>query len=350
MNFFTIKNSLFAVSGFIILIVLFKLFTFSAYEASDDSIYQESFYKNYKIFSLNIPKQLNFAGEKVPIEDFDVRERLDKELLVNTYWQSQTLLFQKRANRWFPVIEPILKKNGVPEDFKYLALIESGFTNVVSSAGATGFWQLMEATATSYGLEVNKEVDERYNVEKSTEVACQYLKEAYKKFNSWTLAAASYNVGMGGVSRQIEKQKVNDYYDLLLNEETSRYLFRILAIKEIISNPKAYGFHIRKKDLYPPIPSYIVTVDSSITDFADFAIRNKVNYKLVKLLNPWIRQGFLTNKDKKKYEIKLPHENYKNIYEGLIFAINAGDSTKYFSVAKAGSDSIAKKDSVPIVN
>ncbi len=313
-----LKKYAFAIIGLIVLIGVVKLFSFSGYQESDDDAYLKYFHQNYKIFSLNIPENLNFSNEKVPIHDFDVRERLDRELLINTYWQSQTLLLHKRANRWFPVIEPILKRNGIPDDFKYLALIESGLTNVISPAGATGFWQILETTATNYGLEVSEEVDERYNVEKSTEAACKYLKEAYKEFGNWTLAAASYNMGINGITRQIARQKVKNYYDLLLNEETARYVFRILSIKEIITNPKNYGFHIRKKDLYPPIPVIYVSVDSTINDLADFALEQKVNYKLLKLLNPWLRQANLTNKEKKKYRIAFPKSTNQNIYEKLL--------------------------------
>ncbi len=335
-----LKKYSLAIFGLILLIGAVKLFSFSGYQESDDDAYLKYFHQNYKIFSLNIPENLNFSNEKVPIHDFDVRERLDRELLINTYWQSQTLLLHKRANRWFPMIEPILKRNGIPDDFKYLALIESGLTNVVSPAGATGFWQILEPTAKSYGLEVSEEVDERYNVEKSTEAACKYLKEAYKEFGNWTLAAASYNMGISGITRQIARQKVKNYYDLLLNEETARYLFRILSIKEIITNPKNYGFHIRKKDLYPPIPVTYVSIDSSISDLADFALEQNVNYKLLKLLNPWLRQSNLSNKEKKKYRIAFPRASNQNIYEKLLID---SESSEDITVS---SDSLTRIDSL----
>lgn len=294
-----------------------KLFIFSIDEKEGDVNYQKYFRENYKIFSVSIPENLDFAGEAVPLHDFDFHERMDRELTVNTYWQSNTTLFHKRAHRWFPVIEPILKKNGIPDDFKYLALIESGLTNIVSPAGATGFWQLTEEPAKKYGLQIDKEVDERYNVEKSTEAACKYLHEAYAIFGNWTTAAASYNMGMNGVQRQLEKQKVKNYYDLLLGEETSRYVFRILAAKCILEHPQSYGFYLRKKDLYPPYKTYEVTLDSSVTDFADYAIKNKVNYKILKIFNPWLRQSSLSNKERKKYNIKLPVEGYTD-YETLL--------------------------------
>jgi hypothetical protein len=278
-------------------------------DASLDIGYQRYFNTNYKVFSLNTPTEISFAEERVPLEILDVRERLDRELLVNTYWQSQSLLFHKRANRWFPVIEPILEKNGVPDDFKYLAVIESGLTNAVSPAGATGFWQLLKETGREYGLEINNEVDERYSVEKSTEAACKYLKAAYKQYGSWSMAAASYNMGIGGLQKQKSKQKVGNYYDLLLNEETSRYLFRILAAKEILSKPGIYGFHFRPKDLYPQYRTNELVIAHDIQDLAQFALDKGTNYKVLKILNPWLRDSFLTNADKKIYIVQLPADD-----------------------------------------
>ncbi len=280
--------------------------SFKSDEQGADLSYQRYFNENYRIFSLNTPTQMTFGEERVPLEILDIREKLDRELLVNTYWQSQTLLFHKRANRWFPEIEAILKEEGVPEDFKYLAVIESGLTNVVSPAGATGFWQIMKRTGRDYGLEVNNEVDERYHVEKSTRAACSYLKEAYEKFGSWTMAAASYNMGKSGLSRQTDRQQVYNYYDLLLNEETGRYLYRILAAKEILNKPAQYGFHFRPQDLYPPYDTKVITIDQSVDNFAEFALDEGVNYKILKTLNPWLRDSFLTNSRGKTYEIKLP--------------------------------------------
>mgnify|MGYP001589560872 FL=1 len=193
------------------MISLIKLFSYSISDNLSDADYQDYFNASYKTFSIRIPKNLNFAGEKTPITDFSVREATERELVINTYWQSQSLLLHKRANRWFPVIEPILEKNGIPADFKYIALIESQLTNVVSPQGATGFWQIIESTGNGYGMEITEEVDERYHVVKSTEAACKYFKEAYKIFNNWTLVAASYNLGMGGVQGQLDKQRVSNY-------------------------------------------------------------------------------------------------------------------------------------------
>jgi hypothetical protein len=268
--------------------------------------YSEQISSNYRIYSLPLPEKLDFAGEEVPMDQWDVRERLDRELLVNTYWHSNTLLCLKRARRWFPIIEPILKANGVPDDFKYLALIESGLTNVISPAGATGYWQFMDETGKSYGLEINDQIDERYHVEKSTQAACHYLIDAYDKYGSWAMAAASYNMGIGGPIRQMTRQNETTYWELLLNEETARYVYRILAMKEILNNADKYGFVIRPSDLYEPLESKTITLDSSITDLAAFANSFNISYKELKLYNPWLRQNYLKNKDKKSYEIKLP--------------------------------------------
>ena len=256
------------------------------------------------------PVAADFAGEKAPLQISDVRERLDRELLINANLHSSTILIMKRANRAFPIIEPILQKNNVPDDFKYLAVIESALINAVSSAGARGVWQFMPETAKEKGMEINESVDERYHLEKSTEAACKYLLAAKEKFGSWTLAAASYNGGMNGVSKKIEEQKVADYYDLLLNDETSRYVFRILALKEIMKNPVKYGFNLFPSDLYESIPSKKIEVDSTINDLADFAKMQGVNYKILKIHNPWLRDKKLLNPAKKKYEIEIPLSGY----------------------------------------
>lgn len=256
------------------------------------------------------PTSVDFAGENTPLQITDVKERLDRELLINANLDATTALIIKRANRAFPVIEPILAKYGVPDDFKYLAVIESGLVNASSPAGAKGVWQFMPDTAKEKGMEVNDLVDERYHLEKSTEAACKYLLAAKSKFGSWTLAAASYNGGMTGVGKKIEEQKVVDYYDLALTEETSRYVFRILALKEIMKNPATYGFNIYPTDLYPSIPSKKIEVDSSITDLANFAKNQGINYKILKLHNPWLRDKKLLNPNKKKYEIEIPLSGY----------------------------------------
>lgn len=266
--------------------------------------------ENYAIYALPMPENLNFAGETVPIENPDIYERMDKELLVNTYWQSNGMLLLKRANKYFPVIEPILKEYGVPDDFKYLAVIESGLTQAVSPAQAVGFWQILEGTGKDYKLEINDNVDERYHIEKSTRVACEYLIKSKEKFGTWTMAAAAYNAGNTGVLRQLERQDVNNYYDLLLGEETGRYVFRILALKEIISNPKKYGFYYNEDQLYKDIPTYKVKVDTAVTDFAAFAKDLNLNYKILKIHNPWLRDSYLNNKSKKTYYLDIPEKGY----------------------------------------
>lgn len=260
--------------------------------------------------AMYFPTTTDFAGETAPLHVVDVRERLDRELLINANLHSTTTLILKRANRAFPVIEPILAKYGIPDDFKYLAVIESGLVNAVSSAGARGIWQFMPDTAKEKGMEVNDFVDERYHLEKSTEAACKYLLTAKNKFGSWTMAAASYNGGMNGVNKKIEEQQVTNYYDLALTEETSRYVFRILALKEIMKNPGKYGFNIYPTDLYSPIPTKKIEVDSTITDLASFAKTQGINYKILKIHNPWLRDKKLVNPSKKKYEIEIPTEGY----------------------------------------
>ena len=252
------------------------------------------------------PTEVDFADEGMPMEIPDVRERFDRELLVNANLHASTILIIKRANRAFKIIEPILEKNGVPNDFKYLAVIESSLINAVSPSGAKGVWQFMPATAKEIGMEVNDCVDERYHLEKSTEAACKFLLAAKEKFGSWTLAAASYNGGITGVNKQIDLQKVSNYYDLLLNEETSRYVFRILALKEIMKAPEKFGFAVPKQDLYELYPTRKLEIDSTVTNLADFAIRQGVNYKILKLYNPWLRDSKLDNKVRKKYVIELP--------------------------------------------
>ena len=278
------------------------------------SIYAVSGAAKDKIFKLGtsryIPVAVDFAGEAAPLQISDVRERFERELLVNSNLDATTVLIIKRANRAFPIIEPILKSYGVPDDFKYLAVIESGLVNAVSPAGARGVWQFMPQTAKERGMEVNDFVDERYHLQKSTEAACKYLLDAKAKFGSWTLAAASYNGGMTGVNKQIEMQKVANYYDLLLNDETSRYVFRILALKEIMKAPDKYGFAIDPSDLYPILPVRKIQVDSTINDLAGFALSQGINYKILKIHNPWLRDKKLLNLAKKTYTIEIPTQGY----------------------------------------
>lgn len=261
---------------------------------------------NYELPNVRIPEQISFAGEPVPLNDPDVRERLDRELHVNTFWHSNTIFLLKRGNRWLPAIAKILKENGIPEDFKYLPLIESDLQNKISPASAVGFWQLLKGTAQDYGLEVNNEVDERYDPIKSTQAASIYLKQAYTKFQSWTNAAASYNLGRRGLTNRLEEQHVESYYDLLLNEETSRYVFRIIAIKMIFENPKQYGFNLSDDQLYHAESLKQVKINHSIANLRDFAFDQGINYKLLKRYNPWLRKNELTVGKDQTYLISIP--------------------------------------------
>jgi membrane-bound lytic murein transglycosylase D len=267
----------------------------------------------YTIKSFKLPEEVKFAGERMPLENFDTHESLEREILVSAYRHSSTILIIKRANRYLPVIEKILKKNNIPDDFKYLAAAESEYSNMISPAGATGFWQIMPKTGREDGMEINQVVDERYDVEKSTQFACDYFRKSYEKYGNWTLAAASYNGGRAGIDKQIEIQKQNNYYDLLLNEETARYIFRAVAYKLIISDPERYGFNIKKDDLYPVLDYYNVEVDTAVTDFSAFAGKFGTNYKLLKFLNPWLRKPYLTPRPGKVYVIKIPAEGMRNI-------------------------------------
>jgi membrane-bound lytic murein transglycosylase D len=317
------KRVIFIFFAVLVVFLLGELFVFSKkhiYDNPSDDKYYEAGRRFYKIFSVKIPESISFAGEEVPLDKFYVREGLDRELLVNSYWQSNTLLMFKRSFRYFPVIDSILSANKVPSDFKYLALIESGLENVASPSGAAGFWQIIKATALKYDIEINQEVDERYNLEKSTVAACQYLKAAYAHFNNWTLAAASYNMGVDGLSDVMKSQNTNNYYDLYLNKETQRYIYRILAVKLIYQSPVNYGFYIRNTDMYPKIPVYSVTVDSAVISWPDFARQNNSNYRILKELNPWIIKYTLTNKENKKYKVFFPkqgYEKYSNLFSEI---------------------------------
>ncbi len=262
----------------------------------------------YKIHGVQYPESIDFAGESVPLYDADVRERLDREFLVNTYWQSNALLLIKRSEKYYPVIDSILESNGVPSDFKYLALAESGLENVVSPAGAAGFWQIMTNTAREYGLKVNNQIDERYHLIKSTVTACKYLKKWHTEFGSWTLTAAAYNLGPNGLKRRIEEQKVKRYYDLQLPSETSRYIFRILAIKEIVSKPDQYGFKLVENDYYRYPKTRRVELKKSVTDLNELALELNTNYKWLKKLNPWLRKNSLELSEGESLFIEVPKE------------------------------------------
>ena len=284
--------------------IVVVVMAFSALKSAEQT---ETSEKETKFTTVKIPDNVSFAGEKMPLEQFDVKEALDRELLSNSYFHSQTIRYIKLAPRYFPVIEPILKEMGIPDDFKYLAVAESGFNpRAASPAGAVGFWQFLDVTAKEYGLEVNKEIDERYHVEKSTYAFCSYLRSSYNKFGSWTLAAASYNGGMARVESQKSRQKMSEYYDLLFVEETQRYVFRIAALKLIMENPEHYNFVVKENEKYPFIKTREVEINGPVKNFADFAIEQGINYKLLKDFNPWLRDDKLTNAAGKKYTVKIP--------------------------------------------
>ena len=264
---------------------------------------------NYDVFSIDLPRSIEFSGEKISLNENDLKERLDRELLVNVYWQSNMFLMIKRSNKYFPIIEKILKEEGIPDDFKYLAVIESGLQNVRSPKGAKGIWQIMYNTGRELGLEVNSNVDERYNLELSTRAACKYLMKAKEKLGSWTLAAASYNRGISGIRRKLADQQVDNYYDLLLGTETKRYMFRVLAMKMILTDPSNYGYNYNEKDLYKFEKVKNFKVDTAITNLARFSKQMGINYKILKIHNPWLIQNHLNNKSRKLYNIKIPDLN-----------------------------------------
>lgn len=268
---------------------------------------------SYSVTPPDVPKQVTFAGEAIDLTPYDRRERMDRELSSFTYMHSTTMLMIKRANRYFPIVEPILKANGIPDDFKYLMVIESNLSTLARSpVGAAGLWQFMDTTGRSHGLEVNKNVDERYNIRKATKAACKYLKEGYAQYGDWITVAASYNAGKGRISTELNKQEVDSALDLWLNQETSRYMFRILAAKEVFNNPKHFGFLLKKESLYPPIPYKEVKVNTRIADLAQFAKQNGITYAQLKDANPWLRDRFLENRSGKTYTLLIPTKEGMN--------------------------------------
>lgn len=292
--------------GFLFGAALITGVAFIGKDRNDPAIVGEDGRLQYKWYAPQVPKNMSFAGEKVPLDRFEIKERLDRELLVNYYAHGGTLYVLKLSTRVFPTIEKILKQNGVPDDFKYLCVAESSLQNPTSPAGAVGYWQFMTATGKQYGLTINDEIDERYHLEKSTQAACKYLQAAYAKFGSWTAAAASYNCGSGSFSGQSTFQMSSNYYDLLLPEETNRYVFRILALKQIISNAANYGFILTDEDTYKPIPFVNETVTGSIDNLAQYAINKGTNYKMLKLMNPWLRDRKLTVRAGDSFVVQLP--------------------------------------------
>lgn len=303
------KNAVYVIVGLFIVNILVYVYFYHVIPAQADepelNLIKTDNHNLGKTYSVVLPDNLSFCSEPVPLNDQDVRERLDRELLINTYWQSQTLLIIKEFNKIKPIVEPILKEYGIPEDFIYLAAAESGYRNLVSPSKAAGIWQFLEETGKSYGLEINNEVDERYHFEKSTIAACKYLQKSYQKFGNWTMAAASYNMGLTGLDEVSFSQKQTNYYDLHLNTETSRYVFRILALKEILRSPSKYGFMISETDLYKPHAFKSISIDTAIASLTDFAALYKMTYKELKILNPWLRSNMLTNKSTKSYQLKI---------------------------------------------
>jgi membrane-bound lytic murein transglycosylase D len=295
-----------------VIIMLSIAQSFKGFNSNQERAYQGTdTVSNIKSFKL--PENVSFAGEKMPLDNFDTRESLEREILISAYRHSSTILIIKRANRFLPVIEKILKEYNIPDDFKYLVAAESEYSNMISPAGATGFWQIMPETGREEGMEINSIVDERYDFEKSTRFACEYFIKSYNKFGNWTLAAASYDGGRAAIDDQIEIQHQNNYYDLLLSEETARYIFRVVAYKLVITDPASFGFNIDQDELYPELKFYEVKVDSAITDFSRFAEKFGTNYKMLKILNPWLRKPFLTPRPNKEYLIKIPSEGMRNI-------------------------------------
>jgi membrane-bound lytic murein transglycosylase D len=312
MTRFNKKNILIALfSAGILFIIFFITYGFKGFSNPPSKDYPSDTIVSNKPFEL--PENVIFAGERMPLENFDTRESLEREILTSAYRHSSTILIIKRANRYLPVIEKILKENDIPDDFKYLAAAESEYSNMISPVGATGFWQIMQETGREEGMEINTVVDERYSIEKSTQFACNYFRKSYQRFGNWTLAAASYNGGRAAVDEQVSIQKQNNYYDLLLAEETARYIFRAVAYKLIIEDPESYGFTISKDQLYPELRYFEVKVDTAVTDFSDFAKQFGTNYKLLKFLNPWLRKPYLTAKPGKAYSIKIPEQGMRNL-------------------------------------
>ena len=289
-------------SSLLILIV----FIFLSFTISKSRFLTNGKESSYKIYPISIPKKVSFAGEEISLDEDDLIERMDREFLVNTYWQSNTILLIKRANKYFPEIEKILISEGVPSDFKYLALIESGLQNVTSPSGAKGFWQIMKSTGKEYGLEINGNVDERYNLSLSTRLACKYLKKAKDKFGSWTLAAAAYNRGINGVQNKITNQNQTAYENILFGEETKRYVFRIIALKNIVESPESFGFYIKEEQMYKPIKYKEIKIDIPLNNLSEFSKDLGLNYKNFKIHNPWLLENHLNNKSRKVYTISIP--------------------------------------------
>ena len=296
-----------------------EAFIFATRKEESEAVHQRAIRADYRVYAPSIPDTLSFAGERVPLNQYYVRESLDRELVSNMYYQSSTLFNIKRATRVFPTIERILREQGVPEDMKYLCVIESGLQCVTSPAGAQGWWQFMKTTGQKYGLEVGDDIDMRNHLEASTVAACKYLKDLKRRFGSWTAAAAAYNCGESGLNKRLVAQRQDSYYELLLNQETQRYVYRILALKLIMQHPQDYGFYVRRCDTYPEVPTTEVDLTGQEVDLVDFARDHGTTYKVLRMLNPWLTSSTLKNKAGKTYKVKIPVKKgteYNTIVKG----------------------------------
>lgn len=300
---------------------------------------------NFYVLDLSIPANLDFCGEKIPSNNYEIRDDLKKEFFSSSYWKGNSMALFRKAQRWFPYIEPILKQEGVPDDFKYLAVIESHLSNITSPAGAAGFWQLLPGSARNYGLEVNSEVDERFHVEKATRAACQHIKDAYHVFRNWTLSAAAYNRGIGGILSALRRQRTDNYFDLLLNRETGSFVYRILAYKTLFSSPGHFGIKKKKWDYFPKVPMQVIRIDSSIHHLGSFAAHLGSDKATLKAFNPWLLGDDLSNPNRKVYEIRLP-KNKKSDYSGYLADLKAGDSRLLPAPEKSLLSEVAPADTV----
>lgn len=298
---------------------------------------------NFYVLDLSIPANLDFCGEKIPSNNLEIRDDLEKEFFSSAYWKANSLVLFRKAQKWFPYIEPILAKEGVPDDFKYVAVIESHLSNITSPAGASGFWQLLPGSARNYGLEVNSVVDERYDVEKATLAACRHFKDAYAVFGNWTLSAAAYNRGIGGIQAALKRQKTNNYFDLLLNRETGSFVYRILAYKTLFSSPEHFGIKKKKWSYFAKIPMKVLKVDSAVFDLRVLAQKAGTDLTVLRAFNPWLLQNHLPNSDRKVYEIRIP-KNLNTDYSSYIADLHAGTSYQLSRQERVLLDEVSVKD------
>jgi hypothetical protein len=322
--------------------VYFILKVFVYYPTPNDISYTNT---NFYVFDLTIPADLQFCGEKIPSNDFNIRKDLEKEFFTSAYWKNNSKVLFNKAQRWFPYIEPILKDEGVPDDFKYLCVIESHLSNASSGLGAAGFWQLVPSSARNYGLEVNSQVDERYHVEKATRAACAHIKDAYKIFNNWTLAAAAYNRGIGGIQKALAVQKSDNYFDLLLNKETGSFVYRIMAYKTLFSSPGHFGIKKKRWTYYSKIPFKFYKVDSTLTNIAAFEKMIDCPPGTISSFNPWLLTNELDNPEKKVYEIRVP-KNLNADYSGYKNDLLADVNVNYETLVPLPGEIKLKSDSL----